>query len=153
MQVRRATEDDRLALFKLAAAMHAETQFKGMRFDAQKSIDNLGRWIHEEQGLMLVADDGGDIVGMLAARVFSPWFSDDRMAHEELFYVRADKRGTRAGFKLMVEFVAWAKTTDANYIGAGVATATGGAAERLYKHFGLGFIGGNYSTYVDRTVQ
>ena len=148
--IRRATEADRFSLFKLAAAMHAETDFKSMGFSPSKAVDRLGAWIHSPEGLMLVAEDGAEPFGMLAATYRAPWFSDDLMVSEDLFYVRADKRGSRAGFMLMREFVAEAGRRSARHVRAGIATGdVGSGAQRLYEHFGFLLVGGSFSLYLE----
>lgn len=143
LRVRRAVEADRLGLFKLAVAMHRETSFRAYAFNPQKAIDSLGAWIHG--GLMVVAEKDGQVVGMLAGSKHSPWFSDDKVVSERLFYVAADHRGGRAGYMLMREFMAWARENAPCHVSAGVATGTGPAAERLYEHFGMTYQGGNFA--------
>lgn len=146
LKVRRATEEDRLGIFKLCVAMHRETDFKNFSFNPEKAINSLGIWIHRD--LMLVADNDGDIVGMLAASKKDAWFSDDTFASEDFFFVRQDMRGTRAAFLLMKGFVNWASEVGALHIRAGVATGSGPAAERLYEHFGMKYQGGNFSSHL-----
>ena len=153
MKIRRAVEDDRLALFKLACAMHAETDFKHFNFDPLRAVNGLGTWIHSATAVMLVADDGGEVVGMLAGSVQTTWFGIDKFASEELFYVRADRRGGRAGYLLMRDFVAWGHKTGAAHLRAGVATGSGPAAERLYEHFGMHHVGGNYSAHLEDSTS
>ena len=149
LKVRRATEEDRLGIFKLCVAMHRETDFGYFQFNPQKAVDSIGGWIHGQ--LMLVADKDGDIVGMMAASKKDAWFSDDPFASEDFFYVRQDVRGSRAGYLLMKGFVDWANEVGVNHIRAGVATGTGPAAERLYEHFGMKYVGGNFSAHLDRS--
>ena len=150
MQIRQAVESDRLALFKLAAVMHSETDFKGLQFDPAKALDGLGKWVHSPEGVMLVSDDAGDVCGMLAATIRAPWFSPDTVVSEDLFYVRADKRGGRCAFKLFRALVDLAKATGARHLRAGIATGDPGKpADRLYRHFGMQLVGGSYSLYFD----
>ncbi len=146
LRVRRAVEDDRLGLFKLAVAMHRETSFRSYQFNPEKAVHGLGAWIHG--GLMAVAEKDGQVVGMLAARKQSPWFSEDRDVSEDLFYVAPEHRGGRAAYMLMREFMAWAAENAPCHVRAGVATGTGPAAERLYQHFGMTHQGGNYAIHL-----
>lgn len=141
--VRRAVEADRLGLFKLAVAMHRETSFRAYAFNPEKAIHGLGAWIHG--GFMAVAEKDGQVIGMLAATKRSPWFSDDPLLSEDLFYVAEAHRGTRAGYLLMREFMAWARENAPCHVRAGVATGKGPAAERLYEHFGMTYQGGNFA--------
>lgn len=151
MQIRPAIEADRLALFKLAAAMHSETDFAGLQFDPAMALDGLGRWVHSSEGLMLVAADAGEVFGMLAATLRRPWFSPEIVVSEDLFFVRQDKRGGRCAYLLMRAFVQAAQAAGARHLRAGIATGDAGQpADRLYRHFGMRLVGGSYSLYFDR---
>ena len=147
--IRKATEQDRLGLFKLAAAMHRETDFARLAFAPEKALDKLGGWLHGEGGFMCVAERDGEIVGMLAATLKAPWFSTDMIASEDLFFVRDDARGSPLAFRLMGFFVDWAISTGVAYLRAGVATGdVGKGAERIYEHFGFARVGSCYSLHV-----
>jgi GNAT superfamily N-acetyltransferase len=146
IQVRRATEDDRLSIFKMSAAMHRETDFSHFTFDPKTAIDGIGQWLHGgDRQFMLVATLGGHVIGMLGVVMRPVWFGPDVMASEEIFYVKPDHRGSRAAFKLMGSFIHEAKDLGARHVRAGVATGSSKAAEKLYQHFGLHYVGGNFS--------
>jgi L-amino acid N-acyltransferase YncA len=147
--VRRATEDDRFALFKLAVAMHRETDYSAMRFDPAKALDRLGAWLHSPEGVMLVAESDGEVVGMLAATCRAPWFSDELMASEDLFFVRPDKRAGRTALRLLQAFINGAESLGVRHIRAGIATGKAGApAARLYEHVGFTLSGGSYAMFL-----
>ena len=144
--IREATERDRFGLFKLAAAMHAETDFACIRFDPVEAALNLGNWIHHKDGLMLVAADGDDVIGMFAATAKPPWFSDEEIASEDLLYVRADRRGGPIAFRLLRGYLEWVDARGIRYGRAGIATGEPGRnAGRLYEHFGMHATGACYS--------
>ena len=144
MKIRRATEDDRLPLFKLAAAMHAETDFKHYTLDPIKTLNGLGGWIAGQDAALFVADLDGELIGFFAAKLTRPWFSDDLMAVEDCFYVSAAQRGSRAAYLLTREFHRWAASASAAHLRAGVSSGAGRACERLYEHFGMKNMGGNF---------
>lgn len=146
--VRNAIEADRLPLFKLAVAMHGETDFRHLRFNPEKALQSLHALIHDPMRLLLVAEHEGEVVGMLAACRLDLSFSDDPVAAEELFYVAPEHRGGMAAFKLIHTFVGWADLQGMKQVRAGVATGIGRAAERLYQHFGLRYVGGNFSKFL-----
>lgn len=149
MRVRRATEGDRLALFKLCADMHAETDFRHYTLAPAKVIDGLGYWIHAPEALMLVAESDDDgVIGFFAAKITRPWFSDDLCAVEDCFYVAAEHRGSRAAFKLAREFKTWAADRGALHMRAGVSSGAGPAGERLYQHLGMDNMGGNFVAHL-----
>lgn len=144
--VRRAHLDDLLPLFKMSAHMHRETDVACLTFDPERALSMLPMWISSgEKGLLLVAERDGQLIGMLAASIKQPWFSLDHVAAEDLFYVAPEHRGSRAAYMLMRGYIDWVKKSGVKYARAGVATGKGEAAEHIYRHFGMKFIGGNYS--------
>jgi len=146
LKIRRATEDDRLSLFKLSLSMHRETDFQHLTLNPQKLLDNLGVWIHQQIGLVVTDDDV--VVGMLFASVQTPWFSDETYGTEDLLYVLPEYRGTRAGYMLVREFMREMKERGVQHIRGGVSTGTGLGAERLYEHFGMKHMGGNFIAHL-----
>jgi GNAT superfamily N-acetyltransferase len=146
LRVRRATEEDLVDLFKLSVLMQRETDFSAFSFNPEKTINSISEWL--QGNAVFVADDGDEIVGMLAASKRTHAFSDDEVACEDVFFVRQDKRGTRAGYLLMKSFIEWAGDSGARHVRAGVSTGTGSAAERLYQHFGMKHMGGNFSLHL-----
>jgi GNAT superfamily N-acetyltransferase len=149
VQIRRAVEEDRLAIFKMSVSMHQETDFAQFKFDPQTAVNGIGQWIHGgNKQFMLVADLGGSVIGMLGVVMRNVWFGPDVMASEEIFYVKPEHRGSRAAFKLMQGFVNEARSLGAHHLRAGVATGHSPAAEKLYRHFGLTYVGGNFSGHL-----
>lgn len=154
IQVRNAIEADRLDLFKLAVLMHRETDFAGLNFDARKAVDRIGDWIVGPDKLMAVAVDGDEVVGMLAATRGKPWFSNDLMLSEDLFFVRESHRGGRTAYRLMQHFMGWASLARVTHVRAGIATGEPGkGAARLYEHFGFRCVGGSYSLFPDYSME
>lgn len=150
VSVRHAVESDRLQIFRLSVYMHQETDFKNFQFSPEKAVNNIGAWIHGgNERFLLVAERGQGVVGMLFAALKRPWFGDDLMASEEVFYVHPDHRGSRAAYLLMREFRKTAEALGARHLRAGVATGSSPAAERLYQHFGMRYVGGNYSAHIN----
>lgn len=129
--------------------MHAESDFKHFNFDPQAAWDGLGAWLCDNHTkVMFVAEKDGQVVGMLAACLIATWFGSDVAASEELFFVHPEHRGSRAALVLMKSFCEWAKDAGAKHLRAGVATGTGKAAERLYQHVGMHYVGGNFSKHL-----
>ena len=104
-----ATENDRLAIFKLAAQMHLETDFRFYDFEPGIAISGLGDWLGgDPNSVMFVAEADGEIVGMLGATLRSTWFGSDKLASEELFYVAVDHRGSGAAQSQKLCISRWA---------------------------------------------
>lgn len=149
LTVRKATENDLLDVFKLVVAMHMETEFRKFNFNPEKALRELHNWIQNH--FFVVVVDDGRVVGMMAGSKRDQWYSDDVLAAEDLLYVAQENRGTRAAYLLMREFMRWADQIGAQHIRAGVATGTGAGAERLYKHFGMNYVGGNFTSHLSRS--
>jgi len=125
-----ATENDCLAIFKLVAQMHLETDFRFYDFDPGIAIAGLGDWLGSDpNSVMFVAEADGDVVGMLGTNLRSTWFGRDKLASEELFYVAVAHRGSAAAQQLLQSFCDW-------------------AAEKLYQCFGMHYVGGNFSKHI-----
>ena len=149
-----ATENDRLALFKLAAQMHVETDFRFYDFDPGVAISGLGNWLGTDpNSVMFVADIDGEVIGMLGATLRGTWFGRDKLASEELFYVLPEHRGSGAAQQLLQSFCDWAAEVGAQHLRAGVATGSGPAAETLYQRFGMHYVGGNFSAHIPRAEE
>lgn len=149
--IRQATQDDVLDVFKMCIAMHQETQFKAFELNPLKMVNSISAWAGGAMLLVAekVTETARELVGMMVASVFEPWYSQEKMAVEELLYVKPEYRGGRAAFMLVREFVTWAGRSGAKHIRAGASTGTGDAAEKLYRHFGFEYVGGNYFAHVD----
>lgn len=151
VRLREATPEDAFAIFKLAVFMHRETEFSRFSFNPQKTLDSIYLWLGKE--FVLLAEKNNEIVGMIVASRKDHVFSDDVVACEDFFYVREDARGSRVAFMLMRGFMDWAKKIGAAHLRAGVSTGDCPAAERLYQHFGMKHVGGNYMTHLNRSEQ
>jgi len=149
LKVRRAIESDRLPVFKMCVYMHQETDFRHFELDPEKLLDGVGAWIHNS--VLFVVEDDDKPVGMLAAAIKETWFGPESFASEELFYVIPEYRGTRAAFLLMKAYMSWAEEQGIKHIRAGVATGGAPGAERLYEHFGMQRMGGNYVAHLTRS--
>ena len=149
LKVRRATTEDLIPVFKLFLAMHQETDFRNITLDPEKTLHGANAYINS--GTMFVVDDGSQIVGMMAGCKRDPWFSQEQYASEELLYVSPEYRGTRAAYLLLKAFMGWAESEGVSHIRAGVSTGTGDSAERLYEHFGMKRMGGNYVAHLTRS--
>jgi GNAT superfamily N-acetyltransferase len=144
LTVRRATEDDHLDLFKLLVPMHRETDFQHYVLNPEKSFASLGNWIHNKNNLCFVAINEVKIVGAMFGTVAPLWFSDELVAREDLLYVHPDYRGGRAAYILAKAFLEAAKSAGIKHVQAGVSTGLGQGAERLYRHLGMTYMGGNF---------
>lgn len=67
--------------------------------------------------------EGGEIIGMIVGQSVPYFFAPSKkMIVDHLIYVREDKRGTSAAYRLMKHFEAWSETRDAIEMSLGVST-------------------------------
>ena len=70
-----------------------------------------------ESGVIFVIDVGGKAVGVLAAMMTTVWYSPStKMAHEMMWWVNEENRGTIASIKLIKAYENWARENGADLI-------------------------------------
>ena len=147
LSVRKATPDDAMGVFKLAASMHAETDFKHCKFNPEKTFNALMHWIQSEGNVIFITVADKEPTGLLVGNLTTQWYSSDLYAIEKLFYVDPAHRGTRAAFYLVRAFIQWGYDNKAKHIAAGIASGSGDAGARLYQKFGMKNLGSNFSLH------
>jgi GNAT superfamily N-acetyltransferase len=103
-----------------------------MRTSFFRAIENPKDWF------CAVIEHDGEIIGGILAYAAYEVFSDKRTASDQGIFVKEQYRGTRAAFKLVRAFEAWAEAVGCVKISVGVSAGIDNPrAERLYE--GLGF--------------
>ncbi len=143
-EIRKAVEGDVKALIALLYDMHDETEYKFFKVNETKARYALRRWVTQDDAVIFVAEENGELIGVVAGSVFTPWFSDDKKAMEQLLFVKQEHRGSGVAFTLFENFLEWAKG-QCNHVSAGVTSSVGGAAESVYKRFGMSYTGSNFA--------
>lgn len=107
--IRPATATDIPRLLELGEKMHQESpQFAPYAWSAFK-VGKLIEWlINEGDGLVLVCEHEGEIVGGFLGVITEQFFSYDRFAQDFALFVLPDRRGAHAGKQLIEGFKAWA---------------------------------------------
>lgn len=140
--IRPATHDDLGALLVLAEQMHGESRFARRRFSLDKMARLFATLIDSEDGLVLVAERNGEIVGGFAGYVAEDWFGPDRMSGDFGLFVDPRSRGLSTAAGLIKGYVAWAQARGVAQpevgISTGVHTET---TTRLYEALGFERIG------------
>lgn len=137
--IRTATHDDIGALLDIASAMHAESpRFSRLSFSTAKMMQLFLNLIESDAGLLLVAEQGGNITGGFAGMVAPHWFSDDLVASDFGVFILPEYRGGMAAVRMVRAYIAWAKKRSAKLIQLGISTGvmTGETVE-LYRAIGL----------------
>jgi GNAT superfamily N-acetyltransferase len=115
VKVRPATPDDLPALLAMGRALHAESprysrlSFSEAKIRALALQMTTGTLTTDAPGGALVAEKAGILIGMMAGYVFSPFFSEDKVATDYTLYVVPDERRRgKAAVALVRAFEAWA---------------------------------------------
>lgn len=141
-QVRLIMPQDINEVFSLAR-LAIEEAFPHLEFDADRAVDLFTRSVVHGDPLGLVAEIDGEIVGMFAARIHAYAFASGLFVQDEIFYVRPDKRGSRAAAKMLREYIRWGEE-DVGAKEIFLGTNSQIRSERtsaLYEYFGARRIG------------
>jgi len=125
----------------MAKAMHAESVYRHLPFNAAKVAAQFVNWMGDPDVRVFCYDQKGQKVGLLVASVGTHWFSDGLGAWDHLYYVKPDARGSFAAARLFQAFTAWAKAQGAVDLWPGVSTGSA-AAVTFYRRLGLEEVGG-----------
>lgn len=138
--IRPATHADVPALVELGRAMHRESNYSPLMFDAERTAEFARFLLKHEDGFIAVAERDGELVGFIAAFAAPPWFGsvNQKTANDCGLYVRPEnRRGTSAIF-LVQAFKDWVKTMGYAQGRAGTnAGDAGQAANAIYEHLGF----------------
>lgn len=133
--IRQFEPEDWPEFIRLMHALHEEGATSTLRFSERDMLQNIKR-----PGLfhILAIDPAGNVVGVCMGWVEKTFFGPDMVAHQHIFYVRPEARGSVYGKELMSAFEMWAKDSGAKEIW--VSQATGINVERTQRFFNiLGF--------------
>lgn len=140
--IRTATYDDVPALLALGEAMHTESRYAALPWDAAKVSALIESLIESPDGLAMVAVRDGEIVGGFLGSIDEHYFSRARVACDYALFVRPDRRGGLLAIQLLEAYVGWAKVSGAALIQAGITTGVNvDAASRLFAVAGFAGIG------------
>lgn len=141
MPARLAAESDRAALIALGRQLSTE---KGSHlvFDETRANATIDRHFSDPVVTFFVVEDDGEVVGFLMALRLEYAAHAGFFVAQELFYVRPDKRGTRAAASLFSAFNAWADSLHPEEVFAGIATGhRPDVAARWMRRFGFEPVG------------
>ena len=157
MEIRLARLDDAEAIRQI---YNVEVSSSTVTFDlVPRTLDDQVTWLQARSGAhaVIVADDGGDIVGFGSLSPFR-----DRPAYngtvEDSVYVRSDQRGRKVGQQLVAELVDLAGQHGFHTV---IARIVGGHDASIGLHRSLGFVeigterevGRKFGTWLDVVVM
>lgn len=140
MKARLARREDFPAVWGLATRFHAEA-FADLELDAAKAMTALAAAV--EAMTVLVATDG-DVVGALALRDGSPWYSDRRVLSDLMFYVAPEARGRGAAIALLRAATAFAAAEAVPLLVSVSSGLKPDRQDKLFARVGFRRIGGLY---------
>lgn len=101
MNIRPATEDDVDGIVAMSAKFYATTSYRSFANMDEETVADLVRTLIET-GVMLVAEDGGELIGMAGLFVAPFMFNKHKTgAYEVVWWVSPDSRGSGAGMGLL----------------------------------------------------
>lgn len=136
--IRVAVSEDISGIMELMLALRKESPvFADMKPEYHYVADRIIEFINFPDGIVLVDEHEGEIVGTMFGVVSSQWYSSERVAYEGVLYVRSDLRKGNIAKSLICRFEEEAYQRKA----VGVLTgATVGIADekvgRLYQYLG-----------------
>lgn len=140
--IRHATRDDIGALLLLAEQMHAESRFARRRFSLVKMAALFASLIDSDDGLVLVAERDGQIVGTFAGYVAEDWFGPDKTSCDFGMFVSSDRRGGIAAASMLKAYRTWARERGVAQPEIGITTGVRLAeSTRLYQAVGFQPVG------------
>lgn len=142
---RRPTTNDLEQILLLAREMHAETSFRTLSFNEAKAATEILSCIVNPLMFVYVAEKDGEIVGVAASYLSQPYFSEDWVAYDHIWFVGKTARGSMVGPGLLKHMAAWAKFSGAKALfvtlGSDVSSDRVGA---LVERLGFSRLGGYY---------
>lgn len=142
--IRKARRDDIEHLVRMGAALSSEApEFAGMAYNHDK-VRRLLTTLHDSpHGFVMVAEDGGQIAGLMVAAATEHWAFDALVAFDLALYVAPGQRGARHGAALLKAYAQWCRDVGAVRGTAGVSTGIHpDATGQLYESVGARRVGG-----------
>jgi GNAT superfamily N-acetyltransferase len=144
--VRHATPEDTAVIDTMLRAMGRESPiYRTMPIDDRKLADYIGKVIRSSDHAVLLHESAAGIDGVYIGMLVQQFFTFETTAMDVLFYVRPERRGSRAAVRLFRAFKAWARSSGAKSIQVGTMTGIDPArTSKFYRGMGLREIGGIY---------
>lgn len=114
--VRHATVADIDALIEMGKDFLAYSAYgKSIQMDHDQMAQGLCAVL--DDGVILVAERGGEIIGGLVGKMSNVWFNPNiKVAAELGWWVKPEHRGSKLSIKLLREFERWGKAQGASFI-------------------------------------
>ena len=143
--IRKATLEDKDAIVALLAEMASESQYANFKTNREKMYTGLNYWIQakDSDAILLVAENDGNVVGLIAASINEHWGTDSKFSHQDLYTVSKDHRKNGVGGELFNAFFSWAKN-HVDHIHTSAFSGTGVGLDRICEKIGMVRAGSAY---------
>src|SRR4051812_27316636 len=113
---------DGAAVLALCARAHEESVYRSLPFDPRRVADHIARITFDPAGRCLfVAKIEGRALGVIAGYLDEYVFFDGRVAHDTVFYVAKEQRGSLMAKRLILAFRRWAEARGAHEVCLGIS--------------------------------
>lgn len=136
--IREATIDDIPKLVEMGRSLHDETTYKHVEYSPERVAETCRLMI--SNGFLVVAEKGGQVVGVMMGDVYVPWYTTERMGIDYTLYITPEHRNGLIAVKMIKRFEAWCISMGAKQIRPGIGTGDPNAI-RLYKALGYRSVG------------
>ena len=142
VEIRSARPEDADEVVAMGQAMHDEApEYAARDFDPEKvrrlMLSLCGTLLVPLTGCVLIAEDGGKIIGMMGGFAVEHFFGHDKIASDYVLYVKPEHRRGTAAVRLIRTFEKWAVEQGAAAIHPGVTTGVANERVRdLYARLG-----------------
>jgi GNAT superfamily N-acetyltransferase len=144
--VRRATAADAAMIDSMLRDLGRESPiYRLMPIDDRKLTDYIAKVIRGSDHAVLLHEGTSGIDGIYIGMLVQQFFTFEITAMDVLFYVRPERRGSRAAVRLFRAFKTWARSSGAKAIQVGTMNGIAPArTAKFYRGMGLTEIGGVY---------
>lgn len=142
--IRNATRADVATMLALGRAMHAESRYAVHAWDDAKVAELIATLIDSDDGLALVVEQGGELVGGFLGAAFDHWCTGARQSSDYALFVRPESRGGLIGLRLLRRYATWARSRGVpeDLVGVGITTGVDLAANtRMFEIAGFRNVG------------
>lgn len=113
--IRKATEADKMSFAFLANQFITESNYP-FRIDWDMLLENFSLALKDPNFIILVAEEGNKLTGMLVGGISSPLFSRDKVATELAWFMEKPYRNSKDSLALLSKYEKWAKDSGCSFV-------------------------------------
>lgn len=137
MILRKATQADVPTVLLMIKKFHASCSYKDIPFSEAKTLTLIANAANDHpDNYCMVADKDGVVVGILAASLHAPLFSEESVAVELGWWVEPEYRNGKAGLGLIRDFEKWAASKNVRVVQLSTLGTTDPTVEDFFKRIG-----------------